>query len=267
MMSEFLVCAPAYFDVKYEINDWMKLRNKPDTLLAQRQWSYMHDRLIQSGANLRYIAQEPDFPDMVFTANAGLVVDDRVILSNFKNEERRGEKKFFKNWFLKNGYQVIEIDEDIFFEGAGDALFVNDVLFMGYGFRTDIRSHKIIANALGVKHVSCELVNPRFYHLDTCFFPYDEGVLYYLNAFSSKSQRDILANLIDLAVNRDEITLVPTSDVQAHEFICNSVVSNDSIITPSKRFDDTFLGYNVYGCDMSEFIKSGGAVKCLTLKL
>ena len=83
----------------------------------------------------------------------------------------------------------------------------------------------------------------------------------------AQSQRDIMANLINLAVNHEEITLAPTSKTQAHEFICNSVVSNDSIITPSKRFDDTFLGYNVYSCDMSEFIKSGGAVKCLTLKL
>ena len=222
-MSEFLMCNPAYFDVKYEINDWMKKLNKPDLPLAKRQWSYLHDRLIQSGATLKYATP--------------------------------------------HGYQVIEIPEDIFFEGAGDALFVGGVLFMGYGFRTSIESHKIVAQALGVDYVSCELVDPRFYHLDTCFFPYDNGLLYYLNAFSVPSQRDILLNLISLSVSRGGITVVPASDEQASEFICNSVVSNSSIITPSKRFNKTFLGYNIYSCEMSEFIKSGGAVKCLTLEL
>ena len=266
-MSEFLMCNPAYFDVKYEINDWMKKLNKPDLPLAKRQWSYLHDRLIQSGATLKYATPHPDFPDMVFTANAGLVKGKRVVLSNFKYEERRGEKQYFKKWFLENGYQVIEIPEDIFFEGAGDALFVGGVLFMGYGFRTSIESHKIVAQALGVDYISCELVDPRFYHLDTCFFPYDNGVLYYLNAFSVPSQRDILLTLISLSASRGGITVVPASDEQASEFICNSVVSNSSIITPSKRFNKTFLGYNIYSCEMSEFIKSGGAVKCLTLEL
>ena len=266
-MSEFLVCAPAYFDVSYEINDWMSLFNKPDTTLAKRQWSYMHDRLIESGAILNYMTPHPDFPDMVFTANAGLVKGKKVVLSNFKNKERRGEKNHFKTWFLENGYQVIEIPEDIFFEGAGDALFVNGMLFMGYGSRTDIEAHKIVASALGVDYLSCELVDPRFYHLDTCFFPYGNGVLYYLDAFSLKSQRDILVNLISLGISSGGITVIPASEQQASEFICNSVVSNDSIITPSKRLNKNFLGYNIYSCEMSEFIKSGGAVKCLTLEL
>ena len=262
MMSEFLVCAPTYFDVKYEINDWMKLRNKPDTLLAQRQWSYLHDRLIQSGANLRYILQEPDFPDMVFTANAGLVVDDRVILSNFKNEERRGEKKFFKSWFLKNGYQVIEIDENIFFEGAGDALFVNDILFMGYGFRTDIRSHKIIANALGVKHVSCELVNPRFYHLDTCFQHFSNGhAIFYPEAFKDNS----------LSAFSELFELIPVSESDANELACNAVVIEDTVIFPSENIDAIKavenLGLTSKVANVSEFIKSGGACQCLVIAL
>jgi len=266
-MTEFLVCAPAYYDVKYEINDWMKLSNRPDPIMAKRQWSYLHDRLIESGATLKYMPPQPEFPDMVFTANAGVVMGKRVVLSNFKNEERRGEKQYFKKWFLENGYQVIEIPENIFFEGAGDALFVGDTLFMGYGFRTSIESHSIVAKALGVNYISCELVDPKFYHLDTCFLPYDGGVLYYLDAFSTQSQEDILSNLIGYTISHGGMTISPSSHAQAHDFMCNSVMSNDSIITPSKRFEETFLGYNVYRCEMSEFIKSGGAAKCLTLKL
>lgn len=267
MMSDFLVCNPTYFDVKYEINPWMHTRNKPSKSRAKLQWSYMHDRLLESGANLKYIDPQPDFPDMVFTANAGLVRGNTVILSNFYHKERRGEKPYFKKWFLDNGYRVVEIPDDIYFEGAGDALFIRDVLFLGYGFRTSIESHKIIANALDVEYVSCELVDPRFYHLDTCFFPHDQGVLYYLDAFSEQTQRQIVMEIIRLSILDGGMIISPARKKEAENFICNSVLNGDSIITPHNDFDQSFLGYNIYNCNMSEFIKAGGAVKCLTLQL
>jgi N-dimethylarginine dimethylaminohydrolase len=227
----------------------------------------MHDRLIESGATLKYIEPHPDFPDMVFTANAGLVKDKTVILSNNKHPQRQGESPLFKKWFLDHGYKVIELPKDIYFEGAGDAIFIGDLLFMGYGFRTSKEAHSIIANVLGVDYVSCELVNPKFYHLDTCFFSHKQGILYYLDAFSEETQRKILMNIIGVSMLGGGMTIAPARKKQAEEFICNSVLNEDSIITPSHNLGSCFLGYNIYSCNMSEFMKSGGAVKCLTLQL
>ena len=133
-MTELLVCRPTYFGIEYEINPWMSMDENADPEFAIFQWDRMCSRLTKAGATLRHIEPQRGLPDMVFTANAGLVYKKTVILSNFRHEERRGEKQFFKDWFLKNGYRVVELPDSIAFEGEGDALFFKGVLFMGSGF-------------------------------------------------------------------------------------------------------------------------------------
>ena len=268
-MSNFLVCAPNHYGVNYEINAWMDVESSVDGKTASLQWLRMCDRLIRSGAFIKYIEPNPDFPDMVFTANAGLVRDKTVILSNNRHKERQGETPHFKRWFLDNGYRVIELPKDIYFEGAGDALFFNDVLFMGYGFRTSIESHKIIANVLNVDYVSCELVDPHFYHLDTCFFPMNERLIYYRKAFSEESADKIIKTVIEQCLlSGASVDILNVNDLCAKQFICNSVEVDDNIITPSIDGVDLFgKQHDVHCCDMSEFMKAGGATRCLTLKL
>ena len=116
-MTDLLVCNPAYFNIDYEINPWMSIENDIDPGLATTQWERMCEKLKQMGANLHYIEPIHGLPDMVFTANAGLVYGKTVILSNFKHPERQGEKPFFKDWFLKNGYRVVELPDHINIEG------------------------------------------------------------------------------------------------------------------------------------------------------
>ena len=69
----------------------MDVNNNPNNSLAISQWRCMINALTSAGAEIAHILPHPDLPDMVFTANAGLVKDKQVILSNFKYEERRGE--------------------------------------------------------------------------------------------------------------------------------------------------------------------------------
>ena len=162
---------------------------------------------------------------------------------------------------------MVELPSDIYFEGAGDALFFNNTLFMGYGFRTSKESHKIIAKALDVDYVSCELVNPYFYHLDTCFMPTREGILYYKKAFSKESHNKMLDKFIDMGKRNRLLNIINVEDSHAVEFICNSVHLGSSIVTPSENISKYCEGYVKYLCDLSEFMKAGGAAKCLTLKL
>ena len=268
-MSRVLVCPPTHYSVDYEINTWMDVETDVDGKKANLQWLRMCDRLIRSGAYLEYIKPHPHFPDMVFTANGALIKDKTAVLSNNKHEERRGESPLFKKWLLEHGYRVIELPEKVYFEGAGDALFVNDVLFMGYGFRTSKESHKIIANIFNVDYVSCELVDPRFYHLDTCFFPMDGRLIYYRKAFSEKSADRMIKTVLEQCLfTQKAVDILNVDELYAKEFICNSFEVDNNIITPSIDGDDLFGDqHSVYRCDMSEFMKAGGAVKCLTLKL
>jgi len=268
-MNEILVCNPRYFDISYEINSWMSIDNGADPQKASRQWLNLCDKLTESGAKLRYIEPHPHFPDMVFTANAGLVHKKTrtVILSNFKHKERQGEKQLYKEWFLKNDYRVIELPKSVCFEGEGDALFLGDTLFLGYGFRTDRAAHKIIADALNVNHVSCELVNPYFYHLDTCFMPMNDRIIYFKDAFSDYSQMIMIDEFIKIGTSGGRLDILSVHKDQADEFICNSINVKSSVITPSENSHLSFAGYEQQECDLSEFMKSGGAAKCLTLKL
>ena len=235
---KILLCAPDFFDVRYEINPWMDVENTPQTLKAFSQWRNIIDAIGKAGGIIEHIRPHPDFPDMVFTANAGLIKGKKVVLSNFKYEERQGEQPLFEEWFLKKGYQSILLPDEIHFEGAGDGLFFRDLLFLGHGFRTDKESHKMIGECLGVDYASLELIDPRFYHLDTCMFISKENL---------------------------SIKISAVSESQATNFICNSLAVKGTVITPASNHGSVFSRAHV--CDMSEFMKSGGAVKCLTLTL
>lgn len=267
-MSKILVCNPSYYSLEYEINPWMDTNNKPDQPISENQWNLLHDTLSKCGAGLVYINPKPEVPDMVFVANAGIVKGNTVVLSNFKYAERQKEKQYYKDWFLKNNYKVIEIPERLNFEGAGDALFFNDILFMGHGFRTDLAAHKLVATALNVDYISCELIDPRFYHLDTCFLPMQNRVVYYRKAFSNSSVNEILKTLLNESQRTNQhLDVVNVCEGLAEQFVCNSICIGENIITSSKDCASVFYDNVINYCDMSEFIKAGGAAKCLTLQL
>lgn len=258
---KFLMCRPNYFGIEYEINPWMHITNQVVPIKAVQQWETLYNILRQLKAKVSLLEPVPNLPDLVFTANAGLLLDDQIILSHFKHPERQLETPHLASWFRQAGYKVTP-ETTHNFEGAGDALAIDNKLFAGYGFRTDravyadtqaFRSHSIIY---------CELVNSYFYHLDTCFCPLnDQQAIWYPAAFSSLSQQVMGA----------ELDLFAVPETEAKRFACNSVVLGQDIILPSGCPVTTRWleqqGYRVHACDMSEFIKAGGACKCLTLHL
>ena len=202
-------------------------------------------------------------PDLVFTANAGLAIGQNFILSSFRHEERRGEEAHCERWFAEHGFEVVKLPPKLVFEGEGDALFCGDVLFCGYKFRSDIQSHLYLAELLRCLVVSVELVNERFYHLDTCFCPLpDGGAIWFPAAFDEYGQRAI----------RDHCgCLIEVAPEEAADFACNAVVLDRDVVLPAGcpklRRALTERGYRPHELSMTEFIKAGGACKCLTLFL
>lgn len=175
-MPAFLMCPPTYYGIEYEINPWMSRLHGADPSLAQAQWDTLY-RIITDhcGAGVELVEPRPQLPDLVFTANAGLIHDHRVILSRFKFPVRSGEEPVFRQWFEAHGFRVIQLPGDIRFEGAGDALWCGEHLFAGYHFRSEIASHNAVAEVLGHRVLSLQLTDPRFYHLDTCFCPLSDA--------------------------------------------------------------------------------------------
>lgn len=257
-----LMCRPDSYGVRYEINPWMKVANQPDAQKAMSQWLNLKNALEAAGLNVSLIHQSPKLPDMVFTANAGVVRDRTIILSRFRYPERRGEVKFFREYFLSLGYQFESLPHG-FFEGEGDALFCGDKFVCGYGFRSDELGAMLAGYFVEKEPVLLELVDPHFYHLDTCFCPIQTNngnlILCYLDAFDSFDQAKI--------ERLGEV--IPVSRYDAEHFVCNAVQVGDKIITtPISIYLESALekrGIEPVEVDLSEFIKAGGAAKCLTL--
>ena len=193
--GRWLLCRPTYFDVKYKINPWMDTKRQPHLTVAQAQWQELHHTLLRLGAWIEYVDPEQTQPDMVFTANAGLVKGKKFVLSRFKFKERQGEEPGFEAWFRDEEYEVLKVKSGSF-EGEGDALFAGsdqNTLFVGYGFRTDRLVVDEIASLLEIKNaIPCQLVDDRFYHIDTCFCPLNEKqALYFPGAFSEESKKSM----------------------------------------------------------------------------
>lgn len=262
-MPVFLICPPTYYGIEYEINPWMSRMKGAEPRLAQAQWHHLRDVLQRCSARLEMVEPQPGLPDLVFTANAGLVAGQRVILSRFRFPARSGEEPVFRQWFADHGFEVVELPPDVFFEGAGDALFCGDHLFCGYHFRSEIRSHDLVAQLLGRRILSLQLSDPRFYHLDTCFCPLKPGqAMYYPGAFDEYARRVLEANIQDL---------IEVNEQDALKFGCNAVCIDDWVILPAGCTqlvgDLSSRGYRIHPVNLSEYLKSGGAAKCLTLRL
>lgn len=263
----FLMCAPDHYDVDYVINPWMEGNiHKSSRDRAVEQWEKLHHTL-KEHAIVDLVTPAKGWPDMVFTANAGLVLGKTVVLSRFMHKERQGEEPYFKQWFEENGYTVHELPKDLPFEGAGDALLDREGrwLWAGYGFRSELDSHPYLAKWLDIEVLSLRLIDERFYHLDTCFCPLKNGyLLYYPAAFDSYSNR-----LIEMRVSKEKRIAIAEAD--AVNFACNAV-NVDRIVVMNQATDAlkaqlADAGFQVIETPLNEFLKAGGAAKCLTLRV
>jgi N-dimethylarginine dimethylaminohydrolase len=263
----FLMCPPSHYDVDYVINPWMEGNvHRSAKAVAAAQWQQLQEVLARH-ARVEQLQPQPGLPDLVFTANAGVVVDDSVVLARFFHPERQGEEPWFQQWFASQGYRVTLLPADLPFEGAGDALLDRSGgwLWAGYGFRSELAAHPLLAEALAVEVLSLRLMDERFYHLDTCFCPLSDGtLLYYPPAFDFYSNR-----LIETRVPAAKRLVVGETDALA--FACNAVNVGRSVIlnqaSDALRQQLESRGYSVLETPLTEFLKAGGAAKCLTLRL
>lgn len=264
----FLMCPPEYFTVAYIINPWMhgNLR-KIDNAAARQQWRSLYDVLTDL-ATVRLVLPQPSSPDMVFTANAGLVKANKFIVSRFRYPERQYEEPYFGDWFMDRGYEVSLMPRDVPFEGAGDALFDRGEtgrLWMAHGHRSIAAAREVLFERLAVDIVTLKLVDQRFYHLDTCFCPLEGGfLLYYPPAFDEASRADI-----ELRVPAARRIAIGEEDALA--FACNAVNIDSTVVV--NRATPAFVkalaknGFEVLQTPLAEFMKAGGSAKCLTLRL
>src|SRR4051812_20834216 len=190
----FLMTDPSWFDVCYQINPWMQPTAwSPKSLEAAKAASAALKAALRSaGAQVETVGAVRGLPDLVFPANAAIVLDGRALLARFRHPERQGEEAVFRSAFMAlraRGVisEVIDLPQEVFQEGAGDAIWDagRRLFWVGYGPRSSKASVAAIARTFGQEVAPLELASDRFYHLDTCFCPLSGGqVLFYPDAFT-----------------------------------------------------------------------------------
>lgn len=261
-MVKILICPPQFFEIDYEINPWMHKSNPVDHDLARTQWEKLKSVYSELGVDVEVVDPVPGWPDMVFTANAGLVVaPKKFLLAKFLYPERQGEEPYFRKWFEKHGWEVLQTKAP--FEGQGEGFIWNDQLLVGFGQRATEDVIPELTKLTGLATVSLKLIYPKFYHLDMALAPINKDlIIYNPKAFDAPS----VAKIKSLGAE-----LIEVSEEDAEIFGCNLVpVANTIIMIEGTRklaSDFKSHGFETIELDMSEFRKSGGAIRCLTLDL
>jgi N-dimethylarginine dimethylaminohydrolase len=258
----YLMCPPEHFAVSYSINAWMDLTVPVDRDLALAQWTALRQTYLDLGHRAEVIDPLPGLPDMVFAANGGLVVEGRALGACFTHPERAAEAPAYLRRLAAAG--LTEVVEPVATnEGEGDFLVVGDLVLAGTGFRTDPRAHGEVQELFGVPVISLQLVDPRFYHLDTALAVLDDTtVAYFPGAFSPGSLR-VLQRLFPDAVLAGEEDAVVLG--------LNAVSDGRHVILPAAArglaMQLAERGFEPVGVDLSELLKAGGSVKCCTMEL
>jgi arginine dihydrolase len=256
----YLMCRPTYFSVDYAINPWMDPSTPVDTDLAIRQWTTLRDTYRGLGHTVDEIDPIPGLPDMVFAANGATVVDGVVYGAQFRFPERSAEAPAYLNWFAANGFTTQAAKEVN--EGEGDLLLTDRYVLAGTGFRTELAAHAEAQELFGRPVVTLQLVDPRYYHLDTALTVLGSTVAYLPEAFSPGSAR-VLAQLFP-----DAILATPAD---AAVLGLNAVCDGKHVLLAAQahglagQLRDR--GLTPVPVNLSELRKAGGGPKCCTLEV
>lgn len=264
MVKKVLLCPPKYYQIEYEINPWMDIKNKVDKKKVEEEFEKLKDIYKKVGLEVLILDAQAGLPDMVYTANCGFVIDDLFIKANFRYKQRRKEADFAEVFFQKKNFKVGRLPEEVFFEGQGDMFYRDGNFFMGSGKRTSPEAKKYIDKIIGQESIKIEVNDPYYYHLDTCFAPLGYGkVIIKTDSFKKEDVDQIKKNF-------NQVIEVSAKD---NPFMCCNIVCTDEVVIAGegigkdikKALNDS--GFEVVETPMSEYFKGGGSVKCLTLEL
>jgi len=274
--ARFLMCRPEHFAVNYAINPWMDpqswARDANAHAAAAGEWAALHRKLIELGGAIEHVPPAPGLPDLVFTANAAVVLDRRVLLARFRHGERAREEPHFEAAFRALQARglvdcVRKLPKDIVLEGAGDCVWdaTRGLFWMGYGPRSDARARRVVEDTYGREVIALELADERFYHMDTALAPLPGGEVMYLpEAFTAAGLAAIDSRVAPQ--QRIEIGIEDGCRLAANAVCLDHtlVVSGCSARLRAELED---RGYKVITTPLPSFLRSGGSAFCLTLRL
>ena len=195
------MCPADYFDIEEIHNPHMEgQKGKVNRQAANREYSELKIAFEDIDLKVHELPPTNSLVDQVFTANPSLAGLDRngrpfALLSRMRHASRQAEVHLHKEFYEELNVPTIDLREDSelstgqCFEGGGDALWHPNhyLLWIGAGPRSDVQVLKRIADILEINVLVLELVNPAYYHLDTCLCMLDSNSCIYVEeAFNEK---------------------------------------------------------------------------------
>lgn len=271
--SNVLMVRPTHYDIKYVINPYMETNvGAVDKMQALNEWKHLYDGFRELSFSVNAIDGLTDLPDMVFCANQSLpyIYEDGrkgVLMSIMNTEFRKPEVDRIQKYFEHLGYEIKELknDQSESFEGMGDALwhFKKRLIWGGYGFRTNLGVYEEISGLLETPVIALELVDERFYHLDTCICMLSEDtVMIYADAFTDAGI-EMIYKLFHTVIEASKYEAENLFAVNATCPDGKNVLIQQGCTDVNKKLRDA--GFSVHEYSTYEFIKSGGSVFCMKL--
>jgi N-dimethylarginine dimethylaminohydrolase len=274
-----LTCEPKYFRIVDVKNPYMEKNvGLSNTKEAIKQWNAIkniYKKWVEEGILDEYSELEPveGLEDMVFTANHGipwvLKNGEKIFVpSNMKYESRKKEIPYAIKFFESKGYRIAKISEGKIFEGNGDLIAhpTKRLVYVGYGQRTSMDSLEEIAQLLETPVIPLKLINPHFYHLDTCFHPLNvKTVMICPEAFDFESFqliKKIFPKVIRISTEENKTFFALNSVTFHRQFKKVAMIHYGSTNAYRLLLEEA---YHVEEVDTSEFIKSGGSIFCMKL--
>lgn len=257
----YAMTAPTFFAVEYAINPWMDPTATVDPHLALDQWEALRRTYKELGHTVELVEPVEGLPDMVYAANGAMIVNEAAVVARFAYPQRAGESAAYAEWLTRHGYRPV-VTRHVN-EGQGDLLVAGNVILAGHGFRTDRRAHDEIAAIVDLPVISLELIDPRFYHLDTALAVLDGSTIAFHPPAFAPTSRNRLRVLFPDAIE--------VAEADALAFGLNAVSDGRNVVLPAAAtgFADQLraAGFHPIGVDLSELLKGGGSVKCCTLEV
>jgi N-dimethylarginine dimethylaminohydrolase len=260
-----LLCPPDHFEVAYVINPWMDPARPVDKAAATEQWNALRDKLRELGVDVQLIDPVPGLPDMTFAGDGGIAYGRTFVPSNFRHPERAPEAAHYERWFRDHGYRIERMPPEVIFEGLGDITLNSGYGVTSYGQRSTADAvpqlRRLFPDVQWL--ASLELVDPTFFHIGVALQLLDGNTgMYVPDAFSAEGRKEI-ENLPH--------HMIAVSDEDARNMTVNAVVVGRDLVVnhcsrPVRR-ELADRGFRVHRVDVSEFVKSGGATRCLVLAL
>jgi len=230
-----------------------------------------------------YPIHKDTLSDIVFVANGGLSLprlpEPVLLLPSMKYKQRKDELRYLKQIYTQLGIHTIVFPGSASapFEGQAELKWFHGgtKAICGPGFRSTHKTFILLDKLLKKIYKSYGLEPPElcivplqsadYYHLDVAMLEYnDTSCIIHRKAFSEAGIQTIQKFL-----GSQNVHVLDTSD----SFCLNAVPDGSNLIThkltdPSlKKKLESITGLSVKQVDTSEFEKSGGSVRCMTLDI